>query len=250
MNDDGFEPLAPPRPGEWRFVFKEAVQDFDRYVQDNPNRKTARRCVLYLQPLGDAGDRYAPLLEPVRRHMELYFQLEARILPPLPLPRLARRPDRPQLESTPLLDYLADREPHDALVSLGLCSEDLFARDLPYVFGEGGLHNRSAVCSLHRHATSDEALFLRRALKLTCHETAHGLSLMHCPQFRCLMQGANSIEEHDRQPLQLCPEDLEKLRWNCGFDARERYRGLSAWYREVGLEDEADRVSRQLERLP
>ncbi len=250
MTDDGVEPLAPPRPGEWRFVFKEPVQDFAGYTAGSPNRKTARKRILYLQPLGDAGDRYASLLEPLRRHSELYFRLETRILPALPLPRSARRPEHPRLESTPLLDFLADRAPDDALVSLGLCSEDLFAQDLPYVFGEGGLRTGSAVCSLHRHRTPDARLLLRRALKLVCHETAHGLSLAHCQRARCLMQGANSLEEHDRHPLHVCPADLDKLRWNCGFEDRPRYRGLLEYYRQAGLEEEAAWVSGRLDRLP
>lgn len=250
MTDDGLEPLAPPRPGEWRYVFKEPVQGFENYTAGSPNRKTARRSVLYLQPLGDAADRYASLLEPLRRHSAAYFQLEARILPALPLPRSARSPERPRRESTPLLDFLADRAPDDALVSLGLCSEDLFAQDLPYVFGEGGLRTGSAVCSLHRQETSETRLLLRRALKLVCHETAHGLSLAHCQRTRCLMQGANSLEEHDRHPLEVCPADLDKLRWNCGFDDRRRYQELLGYYQGAGLEEEAAWVSGRWDRLP
>ena len=117
------------------------------------------------------------------------------------------------------------------------------------MFGEGGLRTGSAVCSLHRHETSDPRLLLRRALKLVCHEAAHGLSLAHCPQSRCLMQGANSLEEHDRHPLHVCPADLDKLRWNCGFEDRHRYHGLREYYQGAGLDEEAAWVSRRLERF-
>jgi archaemetzincin len=40
------------------------------------------------------------------------------------------------------------------------------------------------------------------------------------------MNGSNSTEEADSQPLDLCPVCLNKLCWNLGCDPRERYQRL------------------------
>src|SRR5262249_36465950 len=46
-------PKAKPRPGDWLAAHHEPGQTFDQYRATDPNRPTARRTTLYLQPLGD-----------------------------------------------------------------------------------------------------------------------------------------------------------------------------------------------------
>jgi hypothetical protein len=46
--------------------------------------------------------------------------------------------------------------------------------------------------------------------------------------------------------MYLCPVDLRKLEWNCGFDRVERYRKLLDFYRKVGLKDDAAWVEKRL----
>jgi archaemetzincin len=249
MDEEGFERLPPPRRGEWRAVFHEEPQSFEAYAASNPLRPVQGRRTWLLQPLGDAGERYAGLLEPLRRHTEACFGVEARILPPRPLPRDSERPGRGSLHAATIVHALADRVPGDAWAVLGLTSEDLHADGLPYVFGESSLRDRAGVCSLRRHADPDPKRLLRRALNLAAHETGHLLSIRHCTAWRCLMQGANSLEEEDARPLHLCPEDLRKLEWAAGPDRRRRYEGLRGLYAELGLDAEAAWVSARLERL-
>lgn len=186
-------------------------QSFDEYVASCANRRTAARSAFHLQPLGKAGAR-ADLLEQMRAKAEAFFGLPARVGDPLPMIGDGWDPMRRRQNASVLIDRLAPLAPGDALVFLAVAEEDLFARGLPWVFGEGNLENRCGVVSLARLGSAG------RALKLMCHEACHVLSIAHCTSRRCLMQGARSLREFDRLPMELCPIDLEKLQWNVACD--------------------------------
>ena len=187
-------------------------QGLDDYVASCANRRTAARSVFHLQPMGKAGAR-ADLLEPMRAQAAAFFGLPARVGDPLPAIGDGWDPMRRRQNASVLIDRLAPLAPGDALVFLAVVEEDLFARGLPWVFGEGNFGNRCGVLSLARLG---QAL---RALKLMCHEAGHVLSIAHCASRHCLMQGARSLAEVDAMPLALCAADLEKLRWNTGGSA-------------------------------
>lgn len=57
------EPLhqrkRPSGPHDWLAQHKEAGQTFDQYLKSNPNRPTATRTTLYVQPLGDFSETIA-----------------------------------------------------------------------------------------------------------------------------------------------------------------------------------------------
>lgn len=59
--------------------------------------------------------------------------------------------------------------------------------------------------------------------QVTCHELCHLLGLGNCRWLRCLMQGALSLDEALRRPLDLCPICLRKLQHILGFRLIERY---------------------------
>ncbi len=71
------------------------------------------------------------------------------------------------------------------------------------------------------------------------HEIGHVFGLPHCIDYLCVMNGSNSLDESDRQPLHLCPGCRRKLEWNRGFDIKARYRRLRAFYDRHGLAREA-----------
>lgn len=217
------ELLPPPRRGEWRSFIQEREQSFDEYVRDCVNRRSPARATLHVQPLGDVDP---DLLVLIRDYGAAFFGLPSRIGKARPVPPSTYVGTRAQHNSSMILDALAERIDDDALITLAVTGEDLFARGKRYVFGEGNLERRVGVCSLARLRDTDAATFRRRALKLATHEAAHILSIPHCVKRRCLMQGANTIEEADRHPMQPCGTDLKKIAWNTGLDPVQREREL------------------------
>ena len=141
---------------------------------------------------------------------------------------------------------------------LGVTTEDLYPEpDWNYVFGEALLEERMGVYSLARYFPSfwgeaDTAENRRRTrlrtFKVLAHETAHMFGLHHCQEYQCVVNGSNSLEEADRQPLHLCPLCLKKLHWNLRFDPAARYRALARFYRKHDLEAEAAFVEARLEK--
>ena len=114
-----------------------------------------------------------------------------------------------------------------------------------FVFGLGSYGERAAVFSVLRYSyhypgEPEGATLLKRACKVFAHEVGHVFGLPHCVEYRCAMNGSNSLPESDARPMHLCPVCLKKLEWNLGFDGVERYRRLEVFYRSRGMEKEAE----------
>lgn len=253
---DGFEKLGPPGPSDWRAHFHERPQSFEDYVADCPNRKGPGRSTFFIQPLitppgrrnlaPGAHEQHERAIGLMREYAEIYFNVPAKVLEPIPMFDETYDASRGQCDATQILRILARRIPPEALVYIGISEDDLYSEGLNFVFGEGSLSERTGVYSLRRYHTPNEALFARRALKLMAHEVGHILSIHHCVVWKCVMQGANTLGEDDSHPMYLCPVDLRKLEWNCGFDRTERYRKLLEFYRRVGLAEDAAWVQKRL----
>jgi archaemetzincin len=226
--------LPAPRRGEWRSVVREREQSFEDYVRDCSNRKSRQRSQLVILPLGGASSRWGPLLDTMREYGAMFFGLAARVADDRELPDAARRFPRDQHNSSMILDELSGAVADQALITLAVTDADLFSRGKKYVFGEGNLERRVGICSLARLQTADRSLFHRRALKLMSHEAAHILSIAHCVRRRCLMQGANTLQESDGHPLEPCAEDLRKILWNTGVGAAQRAAQLCVLYNRFG----------------
>lgn len=249
VSEEGHARQGPVQKGDWLDRVKEKGQTFEAYVAEAANRVCPHRRVVYLQPMQSAPGRldlgihgqkhYPRTLELMREYAEVFFGVPARILEPLPMFEETLDADRDQYDAGALLDRLAPRVPADAVAYIALTKEDLFADDLNYVFGLGSLAARTGVYSLRRYQHQDAEVFVRRSLKLLAHEAGHIFSIEHCTAWSCLMQGANSLPEHDAHPLRLCPVDARKLEWNAGFDRAARDRALLDFYRRAGLKDEA-----------
>jgi archaemetzincin len=238
-SDDGHAKLGPAKPGEWRSRFKEAPQGFDDYRACLVNWKCAHRTTFYIQPLGEASARYRETLERMRTYAEAFFGVPAKVLDPLPMVEEARDAKRGQYDADLLVNHLAKNRPEDALVYIGISEKDLFVQGLNYVFGIGDRGSRCGVYSLTRYESGDVPLFTRRSINLLAHEAGHILSINHCVEYSCVMQGANSLEEHDSHPSYLCPVDLQKVLFNTGMDRQDRYRRLQALYEKWDLPKEA-----------
>lgn len=73
--------------------------------------------------------------------------------------------------------------------------------------------------------------------QVTCHELCHLLGLGSCRWLRCVMQGALSLDEALRRPLDLCPICLRKLQHVLGFRLVERYEvSCAPGWRPLGRE--------------
>ncbi len=249
----GFEPLPPPRSGDWLHSFPEEEQTVGQYRLSCRNRKSAVRTTIYLQPMGVFDERYTKTIEAMREYAEIFFGVPAKVRDPIPLPDKCLIMPRGQYNATMLIDHLREGLPVDALAVAGITNKDLFSNGLNFVFGEGSLAGRRGVYSLVRYERfdsrgfdaalaprrPDEIKFLWRSLQLLSHEVGHIFSIGHCVKWKCVMCGANSLEEGDRHPLHLCPDDLKKLQWNTDFDVAARYGRLADFYARSGLEAEA-----------
>jgi archaemetzincin len=252
------EPLAKPAPGDWLAVHKEGRQTFEQYLKSNSVAVDEQRRVLYVQPLGEFDADRRRVLALSVEFLGAYFQLPVKVLADCPLdvvPAKARRSlrsggpkqntatdsDQPaagdeQLLSTWILDdLLPARLPRDGTAIIAFTNSDLWpGPGWNFVFGQASLEKRVGVWSLQRYGdpADDEAAFgrvLLRTIKVATHETGHMFSLPHCTAYRCNMNGSNSLEESDAQPLELCPECLAKVCWATGAEPRKRCEQLLAF---------------------
>ncbi|KAM7143440.1 archaemetzincin-1 isoform 1-T4 [Molossus nigricans] len=175
--------------------------------------------------------------------------------------------DGRQLRTDGILSFLKDSKPGDALCVLGLTLSDLYPCEAwGFTFGTFLPGHEVGVCSFARfsgellrgvssasdptlargaaedpktdlrdggHTLCFSAVGLAQCCKVTCHELCHLLGLGSCRWLRCVMQGALSLDEALRRPLDLCPICLRKLQHVLGFKLVERYERLYAWTQAV-----------------
>jgi archaemetzincin len=261
-----FSKKKAPRSGDWMSVHTEWPQSFEQYVRNAPVRPTRERRAIVLQPIGPFSTAETATLEALREYLGIFFQLEARIVAPVPLPPLGKRVQGQahdaiiQFHTQVLLDQvLAPKLPKDAVCFLGITMADLFPDpSWNFVFGMASLERRVGIYSLARYGSrfsgqpdSDAARVraLRRALLVVAHETGHMFSLPHCTLHECLMNGFNSLNELDRNTRWFCPTCLHKLHWSIGFDIRKRYNELRAFYAARGISEAVRWIDRRLAQL-
>ena len=204
-----------------------------------------------------------PLWPQLVRWTAAFFQLPVRTLPVQSLDGVTSRVNeetkRRQYLSSELLDGRLKRAlPADALCLVGVTLEDLYPSPDPewsFVFGQASLRDRVGVYSLCRYfpgfparttALADPTQVLRRSFKVVAHEIGHILGLHHCVDYKCVLNGSNSLDESDRRPLFLCPRCLKKLQWNIGFSRVARYKQLRDVLAGAGLTAEAAWVEARL----
>jgi archaemetzincin len=251
--------LGKPREGEWRDRFREAPQSFGQY-RDTGTRPTAGHDVIYVVVLGELDPGHARVVEETERLLSLYFGAKVKRLAPVPkerIPGTARRRhpstgERQLYTVWVLEELLPPLMPADALSLLAFTSEDLYPDpDWNFVFGEASPAAHAGVWSLHRlgDPATEPELVLRRTIKTAAHEGAHSFGLHHCTESRCVMNGANTLEEADRWPLEPCPVCLRKLQWAFGFDVRKRFEQLCAFHADAGLTEESAECAASLSAL-
>jgi archaemetzincin len=190
----------------------------------------------------------------------IWFGLPVKTLDPAALPEKGWHRERKwgrQYETGWFLQrLLPERRPPAAICTFAVTMADLYPDDTwNYVFGEASLEDRVGVWSFARYfpafwrkeeTRDSQALALRRGLKVVVHEMGHAFGIEHCQWYGCVMNGSNSLEEMDRQPLRLCPPCLRKLQWNRGFDVVLWHEKVAAFHRANGLEAEAEWTEKRL----
>jgi len=262
---DSFEPVPVPGPSDWLSVHREPGQTFEQFRRSHPNRPDARRRIIYLQPLGAFPEQQSPSLEKLRKYAAAFFQMEVKALSPVSITvgdftgRTNSMTRRRQILTDDVLGWLKGKLPADGFCLLAITMEDLYPEpSWNFVFGQASLNDRVGLYSFARYdpafygeprGKDYQALLLHRSIKVLTHETGHMFGLTHCIYFHCVMNGSNHLRESDRRPLHLCPVCLRKLQFIVGFDVEKRYEALGQFYRQVGVEEDAAWVGRQLEKI-
>eukprot|EP01102_Stenamoeba_stenopodia_P013530 TRINITY_DN4402_c0_g1_i2.p1 TRINITY_DN4402_c0_g1~~TRINITY_DN4402_c0_g1_i2.p1 ORF type:complete len:212 (-),score=22.13 TRINITY_DN4402_c0_g1_i2:56-691(-) len=141
----------------------------------------------------------------------------------------------------------------DARFVVGITMLDLYPDEKwNFVFGEASPKDGTGVYSFARYGEAEDELLLR-SLKTLVHEILHLCGIEHCIYFSCCINGSNSLEESDLQPMHLCPIDLLKLYlYVGGFDLLQREEQIRSFYLEhcgYGLESETEWSSRLIDLL-
>jgi archaemetzincin len=245
------EPLAHAQPGDWLAEHKEPGQTFRQYQATLPVRRDSTLTTIYLCLLGEFAEAQQRILDRTGAYLALFFDVPVRVhrhVATADIPARAKRKhpewgDRQLLTRYILEEILEPTRPADALAYLALTAKDLWPGEgWNFVFGEASLRERIGVWSIYRNGYpgKSEAAFrlcLRRTLLVAAHETGHILTMQHCIAHRCLMNGANHLDESDRAPLYPCPVCLRKLVWNLQVEPASYLRRLATFCQEQGLAD-------------
>lgn len=257
--------LGKPRPGDWLWEHDEPGQTFDAYRASHPVRKGPRWHTIHVCLVGDFTVEERQVLDVTRDYLALFFDSpihRGRDIPLADVPAHGRRrhpdgEDEQLLTSYLLNEVLGPTLPDDALAYLAFTGCDLWPGEgWNFVFGEASSALRSGIWSLYRNGDPSEGpdafrLCLRRTLSTAAHETGHILGMEHCTAYECLMNGCNSMDESDRQPLHLCPVCLRKLCWNLQAEPLPYLERLATFCGRYGLAEAEGyrRVVTMLQRL-
>ncbi len=149
------------------------------------------------------------LLTHIRRAVEACFGLDTGMVDLLSNIEFAYHPDRRQYHTTPVLEQLAEKAPHNAAKILAVTDVDLFIPILTHVYGEAQLGGRACIVSTYRLRTPSERAAagagpFDRIIKESIHELGHTFQLRHCPETSCIMHYCRSEADVDKKSDQLC----------------------------------------------
>ncbi len=125
--------------------------------------------------------------------------------------RAFHAPERAQYHATLILAELLRHLPPSGGRIVGITDVDLYIPVLTFVFGQAQLGGPGAVVSVMRlhnefyGLPADEELLIDRAVKEVVHEVGHGLGLVHCPDYRCVMSSSTYVEDVDLKSERFCP---------------------------------------------
>lgn len=260
--DGLYTPLGKPKMGEWLSIHKEKGQTFEQYVASDPIIPDKKRNKIYILPVGNFDADEQKVLVATVAYLKLFFEVDVIVKDKFitqHIPDSSKRMNDGQEQihtKYVLYNILQARLPQDALIFEALTNVDLYPKkSWNFVFGQAALKKRVAVSSMARFKEFDanNKLLLNkwiwRFIKTVSHETTHALSIPHCKEYRCLMNGSNSLSESDSRPLISCDECTKKILWATKVDAKIRYQKLLAFYEKYEFTEEIDFCRRILKTL-
>lgn len=259
---DDFEKLAPsdtklasPKAGEWLAEHPEKGQTFEQYVKLNTLKPNRVKNKIYILPIGGFTSQEDSIVNLTVEYLKIFYDIETlkmnRIkdnIVPKDMRRLNEVGDE-QLNA----DYLIKKvipnfKPKDALAIMAITGRDLYPKpSWNFVFGLATYSEGIGVTSLARYEPNnkDFALGLGRTIKTSAHEIGHMFKLKHCINAVCVMNGVNSLSEDDRKPNSLCSLCLKKMTLNFGFNNKERFKKLIAFYQKYNLKSDLKIIEEQ-----
>lgn len=260
-------PLAlrklPTRPGDWLAQHREPGQTYGEFRAQVPKRAIDSFDRIRVVPVGPLSTGQKTVLDVTVAFMKPFFGLPLELDAAVPLTVIPEEAQRVFTVTGPkqlLTSYLLNealmkrRRPRDAAV-LGITAMDLWpGPGWNFVFGQASLQDRVGVWSMARNGDADGEPFMRRLCALrtvmtATHETGHMFGIRHCIAYECGMNGSNSSDERDRQPLEFCPECQAKLWWTLELDPLARSQALEALARHQEFNEAADHFARQIRAL-
>lgn len=265
-NAGEFQQKKEPGGLDWLAQHEEEGQTYPQYLSSRPNIPDRARKKLYILPIGGFEKGIAPDLELLRQYSEAYYHpMEVGMLPVVAdkdVPakeRINSMSAKKQWRSPDILDWMKDKLPKDAYAMIAVTMTDLYpSGSWNFVFGQASVRARVGVFSFARYHPAwvgrrgdakTEALVLRRASKVLTHEMGHMFGIRHCIHYECNMNGANSLEEADSTPMELCPVCLRKLHHAIRFDPLDRYEKLERFHAANGMEAESKWIRSRMEAI-
>ncbi|MBS7255889.1 archaemetzincin [Flavobacterium branchiicola] len=239
--------LGKPDFGDWLESHKEKGQSFEQFMNSKHVVPTKENNIIYLQPIGEFNLAQTEQIELVREYLELFFQLETKVLNKVSndiIPKKARRigdvGQEQFLAGFILNDILKEEKPKNGIALMALTEKDLYPKpEWNYVFGLASYRDKIAVSSMYRMKDeTNPVLSLSRLLKIGSHEIGHMFGLHHCIEANCVMNGTNSMSETDKHSIRLCSLCQRKLNSGFKYDDVKRLGELADFFKRNNLTDE------------
>jgi archaemetzincin len=214
----------------WNDIFQERGESYAAYRSGYKEGSAVRSIRIIPVRFKTAAD--GAILQQTRDFLEAAFSSKVSIQKGIELPGGSYDGARKQYDAGRILSGLLQNPwvHRRSNLNVVLIKDDMYARDLNYVFGYADYVHHVSVVSLYWLRARDKDLAQRRILKIVRHEVAHMYGLVHCTAPYCVMRGVNSLDELDASTLSLCNACASKLAWRLGDDGAARARALGKFY--------------------